>query len=1047
MMLRRTALAVACLCLASGAWASDKDKKPKTLGSLSKQTVELPPDIPLENTEEEARENYRQYLEMQNADPARSAEAMRRLGDLELEAGESGALTRGDARLQASTYAPAIQRYQDLLKKFPNDPHNDVVLYQLARAQDSGGDSLAALATLDTLVARYPKTAQIDEVEFRRGEILFAHKRFEEAEAAYRVVLVGSDKSPYFEQSRYKLGWSLFRQDRFDDSVSTFFDVLDRRFAGQPVEAIDAAVTAMPIAQREVVDDSLRATSLCFSSQMGLSSLQQALQKRGSPAYGHLVYLSLASQYTEQKRWTDAAAVYAGYVAANPQSPRSEPMQRQAVAVLEEGKLPSQALAARADYVARFGLDQPYWKAQKQPPSAPSIAFLRESVWRVAQDHHAQAQSKTAAVADRQRDYAAAADGYRLYQKYFPKDARTPETQFLLGEALFESGDYGHAAEAYNASAYDYPAHAHSAEAGYAALLATQKQETQLSGDAAAALHKQRLDAGVKFATAFPTDKQASAARLDSAEGYLAGGASAEAAKAANAITASPTATAEQRRAAFVVLGHASIDAKDYARAENAYLAAWRLDLAAGRKDPELTEHLAAAIYRQGEQLRDAGKPQAAASAFLRVGQTVPTAKIVATSDFEAAQTYLAAKQPAAAIPVLQRFIQAHADSALIPQAQAKLALAYLDTRDEASAALAFETIANAKATPPDEAQEALQQSAKLYAAQKNEAGESRVLTQFIARYPTAFAATMEARQRLLEMAAAHDDAATVKKLCDQQIAADAGAGAQRSERSRWLAAHAALRLAEPTRAAFLADRLTQPLNVSLKKKKAHMETALAAYGKAADYGVADVLTESTFRLGELYQGLAKALYDSDRPKGLDAEARDQYDMILQEQAFPFEEKAIALYEANAKRARDGLYDTWVRNSYASLAVLVPAKYARPPRGAAPQLGRAALEAAVAKDPASAPAQFQLGQALAAEGAFEKADDAFEKAQAADAKFARAFYDRGVLNELYLGRTDEAVRNYEAFQGLQPEPDKQVAGWIDALKRKSAGTPPKGTGS
>ena len=56
---------------------------------------------------------------------------------------------------------------------------------------------------------------------------------------------------------------------------------------------------------------------------------------------------------------------------------------------------------------------------------------------------------------------------------------------------------------------------------------------------------------------------------------------------------------------------------------------------------------------------------------------------------------------------------------------------------------------------------------------------------------------------------------------------------------------------------------------------------------------------------------------------------REQYDVLLEEQAFPFEEKAIELHEANAQRTGDGVYDEWVQRSFDVLAKLKPARYAQ----------------------------------------------------------------------------------------------------------------------
>ena len=59
------------------------------------------------------------------------------------------------------------------------------------------------------------------------------------------------------------------------------------------------------------------------------------------------------------------------------------------------------------------------------------------------------------------------------------------------------------------------------------------------------------------------------------------------------------------------------------------------------------------------------------------------------------------------------------------------------------------------------------------------------------------------------------------------------------------------------------------------------------------------------------------------------AETLEQYDLLLEEQVYPFEEKAIDLYKANANRAPDGVYDEWVKKSFERLASLMPARYSK----------------------------------------------------------------------------------------------------------------------
>ena len=119
------------------------------------------------------------------------------------------------------------------------------------------------------------------------------------------------------------------------------------------------------------------------------------------------------------------------------------------------------------------------------------------------------------------------------------------------------------------------------------------------------------------------------------------------------------------------------------------------------------------------------------------------------------------------------------------------------------------------------------------------------------------------------------------------------------------------------------------PLQDSLAAKRARMEDALDAYGRAADYGVEDVTTAATYEIAELYHQLSRDLFESERPPELNAAELSQYDILLEEQAFPFEEEAISVHEVNAARTVDGIYDEWVKKSIDALAELMPVRYAK----------------------------------------------------------------------------------------------------------------------
>jgi hypothetical protein len=222
-----------------------------------------------------------------------------------------------------------------------------------------------------------------------------------------------------------------------------------------------------------------------------------------------------------------------------------------------------------------------------------------------------------------------------------------------------------------------------------------------------------------------------------------------------------------------------------------------------------------------------------------------------------------------------------------------------------------------------------LWQAAELYEKGASPTNAGRLYADYVKQYPSPLDPAMDARQKLADMAKAQNDLKTRSQWLDEIIKADKSAGASRTDRSKYLAAKATIETADVPVAMFNSIKLTVPLDKSLKNKRAAMEKTLNIYGQALDYGVAEVTTQATFGMAELYRTLGSDLMASERPKNLDADAKEQYDVLLEEQAFPFEEKSIELHETNAQRTGDGVYDQWVQRSFDVLAKLKPARYAK----------------------------------------------------------------------------------------------------------------------
>src|SRR5690349_21538847 len=162
---RLLTVAVASLCagVALDVAAAPKQKE-KTIAELAAKPVVVQPDAKVDASAARAMENYKRFLELQKTDPQLRAEALRRLGDLNMEAGE-GERMAGEASTIDAQGAEAIKLYTSLLKSYPDYPRNDQVLYQLARAYETTGQPEKALTTLDEILHKYPRTPQMDEVQ------------------------------------------------------------------------------------------------------------------------------------------------------------------------------------------------------------------------------------------------------------------------------------------------------------------------------------------------------------------------------------------------------------------------------------------------------------------------------------------------------------------------------------------------------------------------------------------------------------------------------------------------------------------------------------------------------------------------------------------------------------------------------------------------------------------------------------------------------------------------------------------------------------------
>jgi hypothetical protein len=187
----------------------------------------------------------------------------------------------------------------------------------------------------------------------------------------------------------------------------------------------------------------------------------------------------------------------------------------------------------------------------------------------------------------------------------------------------------------------------------------------------------------------------------------------------------------------------------------------------------------------------------------------------------------------------------------------------------------------------------------------------------------------VETRFKISEIYKAWHDESLYHRELEEIVRIDAEAGPERTARTRTLAARSALILAERLYDDFVIVKLLQPFETSLQEKQQRMDRTIEAMTRLVDYEIADVTAAATYYMAETYLDFSRSLAGSERPADLEPAELAEYELVLDEEAFPFEEQAIEVHEKNLELLQAGVFNEWTEKSLGKLAELVPGRYAK----------------------------------------------------------------------------------------------------------------------
>ena len=950
--------------------------KSGTLAELGEVKADLQ-DVYLDDGLERAADSYRRYLN-ETAESAKTPEAMRRLADLQIEQAygvignaeiremaapkvadrstdnavekpstnpaavsesakefEQRATQRAEFRAPTEAEAiafdgqsvsagplEAIETYKNILKTYPNYERNDKVLYQMSRAYDEIGQPDEAMDVMNRFVSEYPHSRYVDEVQFRRGEYYFVRREYRDAESAYNATIQMGKTSSFYELSLYKLGWTLYKQQFYDEALNSFIALLDHQ------ESIGYDFDQHQEIEEHRMTDTFRVISLSFSNIGGSDVIDEYFAEKGHRNYADKIYANLGEFYFSTLRYDDAASVYRSFVERNPYHKRAPYFSMRVVDIFDKADFPLLVVDAKKEYATRYALSSEFWNRHDVENSPEVTQFLKTNLTDLAGHYHALYQDDSL-IAQKARSFDEAHRWYRQLLGSFPKDEESPQINYQLADLLLENDDFDSAALEYELTAYGYGDHDQAAAAGYAAVFAYRQELERATGARQRAVKELTVESSLRFADAFVAHEQTPIVLGAAADDlYEMKDFDRAIESASKLINRYPAADADLRRSAWAVVAHSSIDTAQYQNAEHAYANVLELTPEDDESRPAVIDGFAASIYKQAEQANLLKDYRAAANHFLRIKELTPTSNIRTAAEYDAAAALMNLRDWSMAADVLEEFRVSNPEHELHNDATKQLAHVYREDGQLARSAAEHERIA-LESDDIELSREALLTAGDLYYEAKEIVDAVRVYEQYVQDHPRPIDYAIETQQRLANIFKEQFDYERYFGALAAIVSFDSAAGVDRTDRSRFLAAGAALVLAEQQFEQFASIKLVQPFEASLAQKQARMDGILVTLEKLVDYEVAEVTAAATYYIAETYREFSNALMQSERPGDLSAAEAEDYELVIEEEAWPFEERSIEIHEANFELLAAGVYNSWVQKSLDELASMMPGRYAK----------------------------------------------------------------------------------------------------------------------
>ena len=873
-----------------------------------------------------------------------------------------------------------IDLYDRIIKIFPKFKYLGAVYYMLGYCYSESGQGDKAVKTWLELIDKKIKTPYLAELYLRVGDHYFNTNDLKKAEE-YFLKGVEFREDVFYDKILYKLAWTYYRQSKFQEAIDSFVYLVN--YADEmKAKGVDKG--------QDLRKEAIQYIAISYADEEW-GSVEKAIeyfQKIDGSRFEKDVFEQLGKYYYENSSFSQAEKAYKFVLDRHPLYENAPRIHHRLIQLYNKAREFDKASAETEIFSKKYASDGEWARVNRGNATAVREAadWAKNALLDTASFHHRQAQKykqdgESELAVD---EYKIAAIAYGEYLVKFPYTSESYDITYNFADTLFQSGDIEMAVVVYERIRDDKNQDRLREDAAFQTFVCY----TMLWERSPERLVASEEKRGKPFSNLEKKLIESSDIYLETAKeiedkpvvAYTVGriffdhGKFEEAEKRYLKIISEFSGHQASILAARDIIS-AYTEKKDWVN-----VAKWSkilTDRLSEKKDvskelkQEFTTYRAGALFMYAQKLEEEKKYKKAAEEYLRLVEENPYNENADKALSNAAINFQRATMFDSALKLHERIYKEYPYSSLAPQSLYLVAYnaersynfekavdAYQQlykkypTYEKKSAALynagfllerlqryreasSYYKLYYSEENDKVEGKEALYMAGLMFKKAKNWRKMISSFENFISTFRN------DSEVGNLVMRAYHQIAIVYEeklnkwnkakdyhsKILDYLVEKNV-----QSEEALLYAAEAKFKLLEDDFNDYIKMKIggkdDKQLAESLKKKVEVMKELENKYKEVLKYQVYEWVIASIYRMGILYQSFSDTLFNAEPPKGLTYEEEEIYMQMLQDQAAPIEEKAVAIYSSGLAKAREmKVFNKWTQLITEKLSVMRPAEY------------------------------------------------------------------------------------------------------------------------